>query len=96
MLKKRRFKKEGVVKVSFDLPSDLQADTVHLVGDFTDWQGTPMARQKSGVWRTTVDLEPNREYEFRYLVDGSRWVNDEAADAYVANPFGEENSVVRT
>jgi len=31
---------------------------------------------------------------FRYLVDGERWENDWAADAYVPNPFGGEDSVV--
>jgi hypothetical protein len=39
-------------------------------------------------------LEPGHDYQFRYLVDGETWLNDPAADKYVPNPFGSENSVV--
>ncbi|MFQ6059090.1 MAG: isoamylase early set domain-containing protein, partial [Anaerolineae bacterium] len=93
MLKKRRFKKENVVKVTFVLPSEVEADTVHLVGEFNDWQTSrAMRRQKDGSWRITVDLEPGREYQFRYLVDGQRWLNDPQADNYVPNPYGDQNS----
>ncbi len=54
-----------------------------------------MRRQQDGSWSATLELDPGREYEFRYLVDGKSWVNDDAADAYVPNPFGGDNSVVR-
>ena len=39
-------------------------------------------------------LEAGREYEFRYLVDGTVWHNDWYADKYVTNVFGSENSVI--
>jgi hypothetical protein len=42
----------------------------------------------------TVDLDAGRAYRFRYLLDGQRWDNDWAADAYVANDFGGDDSVV--
>ncbi|HEX9108021.1 MAG TPA: isoamylase early set domain-containing protein, partial [Longimicrobiales bacterium] len=83
--------------MTFVLSSQPNADHVHVAGDFNDWQAsTPMKRQKDGSFRATVELEPGREYQFRYLVDGNNWVNDEAADGYVPNPFGADNSVVRT
>jgi hypothetical protein len=41
----------------------------------------------------TVSLPPGRDYEYRFLLDGSRWVNDEGADQYRPNEFGGENSV---
>ncbi len=31
---------------------------------------------------------------FRYLLDGERWENDWAADGYVPNPFGSEDSLL--
>lgn len=96
MLKKRRFRKVNVVKVTFSLSADTAGETVHVVGDFTDWQGRPMQRQKDGTWRATLDLAPGSEYQFRYLVDGERWINDPEADRYEPNPFGDENSVVTT
>ncbi len=97
MLKKTRSAEGGKAKVTFVLAPQANADHVHVAGDFNDWQaGTPMKRQKDGSWRATVELDPGREYQFRYLVDGNVWVNDEAADAYVPNPFGADNCVVRT
>ncbi len=96
MLKKTR-SGEGKARVTFVLQAQANADHVHVAGDFNGWQATtPMKRQKDGSWRATVELEPGREYQFRYLVDGNVWVNDEAADAYVPNPFGADNCVVHT
>lgn len=97
MLKKRRFKKQNMVKVTFVLPPEVEGDTIHLVGEFNNWQTShAMRRQKDGSWRITMDLEPGRAYQFRYLVDGQRWLNDPEADKYVPNPYGDENSVVVT
>ncbi len=52
------------------------------------------ALQKDRNWKITVDLEPGREYQFRYLVDGQRWFNDPQADKYIPNPYGDQNAVV--
>lgn len=96
MLKKRKFAKENVVKVTFSLPSDAAQDSVRLIGEFNDWEGTKLERQKDGTWKTTVALSPGREYEFRYLVDDERWMNEPSADRYVRNPYGDDNSVIST
>ena len=39
-------------------------------------------------------MDSGRQYRFRYLFDEGRWENDWAADDYVANEFGGEDSVV--
>lgn len=96
MLKKRRFSKDNVVKVTFSLPPEAAHEAVRIVGEFNGWEGTTMDRQKDGSWKATVALQPGREYEFRYWVDNERWQNDPAADRYVRNPFGADNSVVTT
>ena len=96
MLRKRRFAKQNIVKVTFELPASVASQSVRLVGEFNGWEGTRLERQKDGTWKATVALDPNREYEFRYLVDDERWLNDPAADGYRVNPFGEDNSVVTT
>jgi 1,4-alpha-glucan branching enzyme len=96
MLKKRRLTKNKVVKVTFDLPPETAHDSVRLVGEFNHWEGTPLERQRDGNWRTTLELDSGREYQFRYLIDGERWLNEPTADGYVRNPYGEDNSVVRT
>ncbi|MBU0491368.1 MAG: isoamylase early set domain-containing protein [Chloroflexi bacterium] len=88
------------VRVTFEVPSSIWAETIHLVGDFNDWdqRAHPLKKSRNGdaAWRVTLDLEPGRAYQFRYLVDGREWHNDWQADAYVPNPFGGDNSVVRT
>jgi 1,4-alpha-glucan branching enzyme len=97
---KKRFLKSGVVKVDFTLPDAIAADaeSAFLVGDFNDWdeKATEMTRLKNGNFKITLTLEPNREYQFRYLVNGNQWHNDWDADKYVANPFSGDNSVVTT
>ena len=96
MLKKRRFAKDNVVKVTFNLPPEAAQESVRLVGDFNQWEGTPLERQKDGTWKATLSLDAGRAYEFRYLIDGERWENDPDADGTVNNPYGAENSILRT
>ncbi len=48
------------------------------------------------TWHITLELDQGREYQFRYLVNGTDWHNDWHADKYVPNRFGSDNSVVVT
>jgi 1,4-alpha-glucan branching enzyme len=97
MLKKRFFKTKPTCQVTFHLPKEVEAKRANLVGEFNDWDETadPMKKVK-GVWKTTLELDQGKAYEFRYLVNGSEWHNDDAADRYVPNDVGSENSVVTT
>ncbi len=96
----KRFLKSGKVKVEFVLPDAIAAEveTAFLVGDFNDWSetATPMTKLKNGKVKISIEVEPNREYQFRYLINGNQWHNDWDADRYVANPFSGDNSVVNT
>jgi 1,4-alpha-glucan branching enzyme len=103
MLKKRYVKSRQVCKVTFELskaelPEGVEPETVHLVGEFNDWDpsATPMPLRRGGIYRVQVELEPGREVQFRYLVNGEHWVNDWQADAYVPGEFGADNCVVVT
>lgn len=73
--------------------SEPNAQLVEVVGDFTNWEQSPVAlkRQKSGVWRVTIPLDPGA-HEYRFRVDG-QWRDDSACAARRANPFGGENCV---
>jgi 1,4-alpha-glucan branching enzyme len=98
-IKKRYLKTRKVCKVTFVLPRIVAGDAKRacIVGDFNDWNDTanPMKKTKTKGFTITLELEPEREYQFRYLVDGSKWENDRTADKYVKSPFGDsENSVV--
>jgi 1,4-alpha-glucan branching enzyme len=98
MVKKKFLK--GKCKATFELPDDLAqgAERVCLVGDFNDWdeQATRMKRQNGGAFAVSLNLEPKREYQYRYLINGENWQNDTKADKYVPNPFNGDNSVVVT
>lgn len=96
MLKKRYYKGGNNCRVWFYLPSQAEANTVHLVGDFNDWDETanPMKERKDGTFYTAVTLEAGKEYQFRYLINNERWENDWDADDYLPNDLGIENSVV--
>jgi 1,4-alpha-glucan branching enzyme len=96
---KQYLKSKPVVKVTFTLPAEAAqgAKTAVIVGDFNAWNGesTPLKKQKDGSFKTTVDLPIGTEVQYRYLLDGSVWENDWAADKYVASGVGQaENSVV--
>ena len=97
MIKKEPGPTPDMVRVTFELPPSIWADSVYLVGEFNDWNRTslPMTRDRSEEsWRITIDLQRGREYQFRYLVNGTDWYNDWDADRYVANPYGGDNSVL--
>ncbi|MFH1007920.1 MAG: isoamylase early set domain-containing protein [Candidatus Latescibacterota bacterium] len=83
-------------RVTFTLSAEVDAQTVYLCGEFNDWDESahPMKRRKDGSFSETVSLKSGHSYRFRYLLDGARWENDPAADGYVSNAFGSENSVV--
>jgi hypothetical protein len=84
----------GAILVTFTLPAEAAAASACLVGDFTDWAPLEMERTDDGGHRAAVELAAGQAYRFRYLLDGARWENDWAADAYVANDFGGDDSVV--
>jgi 1,4-alpha-glucan branching enzyme len=98
MLKKRFLKGKNVVQVTFYTAAELDAEEVCLVGDFNNWDesATPMQALKDGRFKTVLELEPECEFQFRYLIDGCEWHNEWEADRYVPNPHGSDNCVVCT
>jgi hypothetical protein len=103
VLRKRYVKSRQVCKVTFELPGaqlpeGVEAESVHLVGEFNDWDLTaaPMSPRKDGTFSLTLELQPGRAYQFRYLVNGKQWCNDWHADAYVLGGYGADNCVVVT
>jgi len=98
-IKKQFLKTKPVCKVSFKVAKELAngASKVNIAGDFNNWNKTSdeLNMLKDGSFSITLDLETGREYQFRYILDGSYWINDEAADKYCSSGFGDsQNSVV--
>ncbi len=98
-IKKEYLKTKNACKVTFRLPKIAApgAKSVCIVGDFNDWNiyANPMKKLKNGNYSITLELKPGRDYQFRYLIDESKWENDWNADKYVRSPFGDsDNSVI--
>ncbi len=98
-IKKQYLKRTPLCKVTFRLSKKQakSAKTVHLVGEFNRWNvsSTPMRKLRKGAFHAVIDLEKGREYQFRYLLDGTEWINESNADRYVPTPYEDaSNSVV--
>jgi 1,4-alpha-glucan branching enzyme len=94
MIKTRR--SDTSATVTFTLDPAVNASSASICGDWNGWssEADVMKPSPSGGFTLDVDLESGRSYRFRYLVDGHRWENDWAADAYVPNEFGGDDSMV--
>ena len=96
MIRKSYSKTGRSCRVTFDLPAEVNAAKATLCGEFNGWNHTvnTMKPRKDGRFSTTVSLQAGRTYRFKYLLDSNRWENDWAADGYVTNDFGTEDSLV--
>jgi 1,4-alpha-glucan branching enzyme len=96
MLKKTPLRGTDKVSVTFELRPESPVESVHLAGDFNDWDpsGHPMKQRKDGVWAITLRLPAAREYAFRYVLDERQWVTDFEADGLAPNGHGEANAVL--
>lgn len=74
-------------KVTFILPAEIVANASHglLLGEFNNWDkenGFSLKKAKDGSMKATIELEEGKSYEYRYLLDGGRWENDQTAEQY--------------
>lgn len=97
-IKKSYLASKPECKVTFKLEKDEvnSANRASLVGDFNEWDSkkTPMKKLKTGDFSVTLNLQTEKEYQFKYVIDDSEWINETEADKYVANEFEGENSVL--
>ena len=94
MIKSRAANDKASVTLTLD--PRVSAQTAAVCGEWNGWSADigVIRRDAEGGFSLTVDLDAGRTYRFRYLLDGERWDNDWAADAYVPNGFGGDDSVV--
>lgn len=87
-------------KVTFTLPAEIvgEATSAVLLGEFNNWDynnGISLEKQKDGSMKATTTLEPGKTYQYRYLLNDGRWVNDQKADNYVhISGYQVENCVI--
>ena len=87
-------------KVTFTLPKHIAAEASEgvLLGDFNDWNteaGIPLTKNEDGSLTATIELVAGQAYQYRYLLSGGRWENDDTAAYYAAaHGLHVENCVV--
>lgn len=101
MIVKEFVKQKGgkrVARVTFSVPGSTWAVSLHLVGDFSDWDraADPFQQKDDGDWVVSKEFPTGRAFQFRYLCDGDCWMNDNHADAYIYNQYGSDNCVLIT
>lgn len=95
MLKKRFFKTKDEVEVTFEVPAD-EAERADVVCEFNGWTPIPMKKSRKGPFRAKMRFPKEASFEFRYLLDESRWINDADADRFEPNGLGSRNGVLET
>lgn len=94
-IKKQFVKSKPVCKVTFSV-AEKDAKEVAVIGDFNNWdpQAGVLKQLKNGTFKTVIELDLDKSYEFKYLIDGT-YKNESEADSQKWNEFaGAENSVI--
>ncbi|HEV8368847.1 MAG TPA: S8 family serine peptidase [Pyrinomonadaceae bacterium] len=75
---------------------DDAANSVSLVGDFNSWNTalTPLRKDESGLWLAEVEAPKAGNYQYKFIVDGSRWLEDPSNGMKVPDNYGGLNSVL--
>jgi predicted flap endonuclease-1-like 5' DNA nuclease len=75
-------------KITFTLPADIVSEATAgiLLGDFNNWDytnGIELKKQKDGSMKAVATLEAGSSYQYRFLLNDGRWVNDHNAESFV-------------
>ena len=73
--------------ITFTLPAEAMegATEAYLLGDFNNWnpeKAPKLEKQKDGSFKTVTKLEEGKTYQYRFLLNDGRWVNDYNAQNY--------------
>lgn len=74
---------------------DPTAQQVRLLGSWDGWQtpGLPLKQRAPGVWQAAQPLLAPGRYEYKFLLDGQRWLDDPANPHKTWDGFAGFNSV---
>jgi len=75
---------------------DDAATNVGVAGDFNAWNPTATTLQKdlSGLWLARVQTPPAGRYQYKFIVDGKRWVDDPSNGLKTPDGYGGLNSLL--
>jgi serine protease AprX len=75
---------------------DDSAESVSLAGDFNGWDplATPLARNGSGLWSTEIVVPRSGRFEYKFIVNAHRWIEDPSNGMKTPDNYGGLNSVI--
>jgi len=75
---------------------DDSAHSVSVAGDFNEWSrvATPLKRNESGLWFTEIVVPGTGRFEYKFIIDGQRWIEDPSNGMKAPNDYGGLNSVL--
>ena len=75
---------------------DDEAQTVSLAGDFNGWNATTilLSKNTNGLWLSRFPAPGPGRYEYKFVVDGQRWIEDPSNGMRVSDGYGGLNSVL--
>ena len=75
---------------------DDEAATVAVAGDFNQWNrlATPLKCNSSGLWTTEIDAPRTGRFEYKFIVNGQRWIEDPSNGMKAPDSYGGLNSVI--
>ncbi len=101
MIRREPVKGGEQVKITFVLPGNGGGNgggngKVAVAGEFNGWDRSANVLRKRGDTRSaSVTLGAGQRYAFRYVdVATDQWFNDDDADGYERNEFGDDNSIL--
>lgn len=75
---------------------DDAAESVSVAGDFNRWDrlATPLKRNGSGLWSTEIVAPGIGRFEYKFIVNGNRWIEDPSNGMKAPDNYGGLNSVL--
>lgn len=75
---------------------DDRAYSVSVAGDFNGWShvATPLKRNESGLWFTEIVVPRAGRFEYKFIINGQRWIEDPSNGMKAPNNYGGLNSVL--
>ena len=75
---------------------DDAASSVSVAGNFNEWRHdtTPLKRNGDGLWTTEIVIPRPDRLEYKFIVDGQRWIEDPSNGMKTPDEHGGFNSVL--
>jgi serine protease AprX len=75
---------------------DDSAHSVSVAGDFNGWShfATPLKRNESGLWFTEIVVPRAGRFEYKFIVNSQRWIEDPSNGMKAPDNYGGLNSVL--